>query len=60
MGGGLTLMMWHATQWVATRDNLWCPALEEQVGGWAALKVWLCGSPQLLGSMVLGFCHRRP
>ena len=53
-------MMWHATQRVVTGGDLWCPALEEQVGGWAALEVWLFGSLQLLGGVALGFCHRRP
>ena len=57
MGGGLTLMMWHVTQQVATGGDLWCPVLEEQAWGWAALEVWLLCSPKLLGSMALGFCH---
>ena len=60
MGGGLILMMWHATQRVTTGGDLWCPALEEQVGGWVALEVWLLCSPELLGSVALGFCHRHP
>ena len=50
-------MMWHATQQVATGGDLWCPVLEEQAWGWAAIEVWLLSSPELLGSVVLGFCH---
>ena len=60
MGGGLIQMMWRATQQVVTGGDLWCPALEEQVGGRAACAVWLLCSPELLGSVALGFCHRRP
>ena len=60
MGGGLTLMMWPVTQQVVTGGDLWCPASEEQVGGWAACKVWLLCSPELLGGVALGFCHRHP
>ena len=60
MGGGLIQMMWHATQRVATGGDLWCPTLEEQVGGRAALEVWFLCSPELLGGVALGFCYRRP
>ena len=57
MGGGLTLVVWGATQQVVASCYLWCPVLEEYPCRLARLKVWLLSPSLFLGGLALGFSH---